>query len=153
MPFFTSPLDPAGPLIRLSVALSGPRAAAWRNAGQGGAVLQPILLRGLIDTGADVTFIDTRYLPFLSGQTPERFVIVDDLTGRNPITFAPQYDVSLTILHPSGNRRSHWTRPAFPIIDKPLAAHLGYQALIGRDVLNLCTFFYEGLAQQFVLGY
>ncbi len=152
MPFFTSPFDPSvGPVVQLSVAVSGTRAATLRQAGQGGAVLQPILLRNLIDSGADVTFIDTRHLPFLAGQVPTAAIVADPSSGA--ISFALQYDVSLTILHPSGNRRDHLIRSTLPVVDKTLVAHLGYQALIGRVVLNLCTFFYEGNAQTFTLGY
>jgi hypothetical protein len=151
MPFFTVPIGPNGPVVQLSVAISGSRATALRSTGQGGPVLQPILLRGLIDSGADVTFIDTRHLPFLIGVVPAMAIVADPTSGA--ASFAPQYEVSLTILHPSGNRRSHWARPSFPVIDKPLGAHLGYEALIGRDVLDLCTCFYDGQDKRFTLGY
>src|SRR5712692_2372765 len=102
MPYLNTPTDAKGPLVNVLIEVSAPRAMALRTAGQ--VVPQPVPLRGLIDTGADCTFVDTRHIPFLSQQTPA-IVLVGD--GKGGFTYAAQYDVSLTIVHPSGNRRDN----------------------------------------------
>jgi hypothetical protein len=68
-------------------------------------------------------------------------------------TFSPQYDVSLTIPHPCGNRRLHLTRHVIPILHINLPAFLGYEAIIGRDLLDDCLFWYDGPNHVGVLGW
>jgi hypothetical protein len=148
MPYFHGAIPPRGSLIDLKVELSAPRILALRNAGQ--AIPPAVNLRGLLDTGADVTFIDTRHLPFVGQLTPA-FAPVGTPAGG--WSFQVQYDISLTILHPQGGRRSDLSIPALSIVDITLAPFLGYEALVGRDVLERCLLIYQGQGKSFTLAY
>ena len=63
-----------------------------------------------------------------------------------------QYEVRLTVVQPSGNAALDLVLPELPVVELSLAA-LGYQALIGRDVLTGCRFLFDGPAGRFELGY
>ena len=41
---------------------------------------------------------------------------------------------------------------ALPVYERALGA-IGYQALLGRDVLASCGFFYDGPGKRFTLAY
>lgn len=43
--------------------------------------------------------------------------------------------------------------PNLAVIEAELLAQQGFHALIGRDVLAACVFFYNGVTKQFSLAY
>jgi hypothetical protein len=148
MPYLTGAVLAGGPLVHLRIEVSVPRALALRRAGQ--AVPQAVDLRALLDTGADATCIDTRQVPFLAQETPA-FTIVGTPAGG--WTVGLQYDVSLTVVHPQSGKRSSLVFPSLPIVDVALAPFLGYEALVGRDVLERCLLVYDGQGKTFTLAY
>jgi hypothetical protein len=99
---------------------------------------------------ADVTFLDTGHVPFLAQQIPAMAIVGVPAGGW---TVGLQYDISLTVLHPQAGRRSHLVLSTLLVVDKALSPSLGYQALVGRDVLERCLLIYDGQAGQFTLGY
>jgi hypothetical protein len=113
------------------------------------AVPAAVPLRALLDTGADCTFIDTTHLQGLNLQNPI-VVLVGDPSGG--WTIGLQYEVSLTLVHPAGGRSSLVIR-ALPIVDRLLTVNLGYEVVIGRDVLGQCLLNYDGSAARFILAY
>ena len=60
MPHITFPIDPAGLLLNVMVGLDGGRTASLVAAGQ--AVPRPLLLRGEIDNGSNITCVAARVL-------------------------------------------------------------------------------------------
>jgi hypothetical protein len=123
---------------------------AFRKAGR--PLPQPVPIRALLDTGSGETCLDTGLLAAFRavGLTPARFVTVN-LAAAGGMTWAPVYVVGLTVLNPQAGPpglvlRSH------PVIDLNLR-QFGYDALIGRDVLDGCLFFNDGPAGTFTLGY
>ncbi|MBY0527846.1 MAG: hypothetical protein K2R98_30900 [Gemmataceae bacterium] len=60
--------------------------------------------------------------------------------------------MSLTITHPSGDSQAQLVFRNLPVIQQPLG-QLGYQALIGRDVLERCLLVYDGPAKRYTLAY
>src|SRR5438094_411584 len=58
----------------------------------------------------------------------------------------------LDVLHPSGSARDNLTERDFRILEIDLA-YLGYQVLIGRDLLARCRFMYDGKARRFDLEF
>jgi hypothetical protein len=65
---------------------------------------------------------------------------------------AVEYDAGLRILHPAGNTSHDLVFTDLPVLELDLG-QVGYQALIGRDVLAVCNFFYQGPAGRFELIY
>jgi len=55
-------------------------------------------------------------------------------------------------MHPSGNPRNHLVFHNLSALDVSLAP-LGYEAILGRDVLAKCRFLYHGLEAMFRLAY
>jgi hypothetical protein len=68
------------------------------------------------------------------------------------LTFGSQHDTALTILHASGNAKDHLVIGDLLVLEVPLTV-LGYQALVGRDVLARCRFLSHGPGGRFRLTY
>jgi hypothetical protein len=140
-----------GALVDVQIGISAVDALALRQAGR--PVPPPITAKALIDTGADVTCVDDQALaPLITlGLTPTRHVLTN-LPATGGMNFASEFAVSLTILHPSRRPKWHFQIRNQPIVEHPLAS-LGYQALLGRDVLSRCVLIYDGASGAFTLCY
>src|SRR5438876_10650978 len=150
MPYLTRQITKAGPLVEVEVGVAGPHAQALRNA------LQPVpaalSLRALLDTGADRTIVDYLRLQALGVSHLPAFAIVTNPFGPGTI-FALQFNVSLTIRHPSANRRLNWVLNALPVIERQFSPSLGYEVIIGQDVLSRSFFVHDGQGGVFTLDY
>lgn len=148
MPILTGNLIPEGALVDVLVGLSQSTVHGLRTALQ--PVPPPINTHALLDTGAEITCFDSALIQSLglpsSGMVP---AFVPALGG---LGFAQLHDASLTIVHPSGNPWINLVIRDLTIMDVSLAS-LGYQVLIGRDVLAKCAFLYHGLKNRFRLSY
>ena len=68
--------------------------------------------------------------------------------GLGPLSAVPEYAVSMSL--PVGAANPLLFK-ALPVYERALGA-LGYQALLGRDVLAPCGFFYDGPGKRFTLA-
>jgi len=93
----------------------------------------------------DASVVQAMNLP-LHGMTPVNLPVAGGLT------IGMQYEAGLTIVHPSGNSTLNLVISDLILIEVPLGP-LGYQALIGRDVLAQCHFQYHGPKGRFRLSY
>ena len=97
-----------------------------------------------------MTCIDTAAVRGLgltvTGVTPVNVPAAGGLTG------GVQYAASLTVVHPSGDPRDDFTVLDLPLTEVTLGP-LGYQVLIGRDVLVRCTLRFDGPNLAFTLDY
>jgi hypothetical protein len=75
-----------------------------------------------------------------------------NLPAHGGLTFSILHDAGVTILHPSGRTQDHMAVLDLSVLELDLAA-LGYQALLGRDVLAQCRFVYDGPKGSFQLRY
>jgi hypothetical protein len=148
MPVLTGPVDADGALVDVLLGHSQAAAQARRQALQ--AVPPAVRARALIDTGAEVTCADPTLLRQLglrvSGLTPA------NVPAAGGLIFQAQYDAGLTVLHPSRRPGRHLEIPDLLVMEVPLAA-LGYQVLLGRDMLALCRLLYDGPGGRFRLAY
>lgn len=119
-----------------------------RRAGR--ATPPPVEVPTLIDTGAEQTVIDRSVLNQL-GVAPKQFGTVNApaLGGFKP---SPLNDVSLQVLHASGGAANHLTFDEIEIVELHVST-LGYQAVLGRDVLAQCVLIYDGTTNSFTLAY
>lgn len=149
MPEFDSPFTPyEGPVVRVRVHYS--RAELMRRHRGGTAAPQPVDVNALIDTGAESSCVDeaiVRRLGLLSyGPGLTNAPAIGGLYA------TADYDCSISVLHPSGDRNHNLVAPNLVVTMLPLAT-LGYDALIGRDVLARCVLLYDGMAGTFRLTY
>lgn len=148
---FSLPLSAEGPLVDAEVGFGEHLVRSLRQAGR--AIPEPVKMRALLDTGADVTCIDKHVLaPLVARGLPFTRFVYSNVPALGGLLPSLEYDVGLTIPHPTGQPRSSLRVRAIAIIEKPLGA-LGYQAVIGRDVLDRCLFIYDGPSKSFTLGY
>lgn len=140
-----------GPLVEVELTLS--RADLRSLRAKGSPLPQPFSVRALIDSGAEVSCIDKQLTSSLiaTGMPPGRFLFANmpAVGGLSPTI---EYVVSLTLLHPSRKSRSHLVLPSLPVVEQPLG-QLGYQALLGRDVLERCLLVYDGPGRSFTLAF
>jgi hypothetical protein len=108
----------------------------------------PISLRGLVDSGADVTSIaDSAIAPL--GQLPIDSVLANTANG---MTLVNSYAVSFTILSPDGDSAHDLVRPNLQVLS---LAHppIGFDVLVGLDILNDCLFLLDGPNGQVTIAF
>jgi hypothetical protein len=148
MPSVTGALTPDGAVIPILLGLSASSVQALRTALR--PVPSPAGVRALIDTGAELTCVDTALIQTL-GLTLGGTTLAN-LPAHGGLTVSALHDASLTIVHPSGKARANLVVLDLAVLSLPLAP-LGYQALLGRDLLARCRFLYDGPRDRFRLSY
>jgi hypothetical protein len=148
VPSLNAVIDSDGALVDVLVGWSSARTAVLRQS------LRPVpptlSARALVDCGAEITCIDSAVIRTLS--LPTGSFTLANLPALGGLALATQHDASLIVLHPSGDARLNLIVGDLLVVDLPLGA-LGYQVLLGRDVLALCEFLYQGPSQRFQLSY
>jgi hypothetical protein len=142
----TIAVDPIrGPIIKLFVCVSGPRASVLQKSGI--ACPQPVLVDFLVDTGASSTVVDEQAIAPL-GLTPTGQTQVHTPTTGAGVETRFLYDVGLAIYHADHTRifESH------PVIATDFSAQ-NIGGLLGRDVLASCLFHYDGTGGHFSLAF
>jgi hypothetical protein len=136
MPHFTITIGSDGPIIDLSVAVG----LSWqgRLAARGSVAPAPVSVRALIDTGSDPSVVHPQVLQQLGVQATGSIRIRQPGTG-SAFRLAGVSDVRLSIggLSPG----TLWI--SMPVVSVALSTPT-VLALIGRDVLERCTLFYNG---------
>jgi hypothetical protein len=103
----------------------------------------------LLDTGASCTAVDSALLGALGLQPTGRVSISTPSTAGQP-HHCNQYDISIFI--PGAPGGGGHLVPALAVVETHLRSQ-GIDGLIGRDVLDGCTFIYNGTARMFTLAY
>lgn len=148
MPSLTTPLQSGGALVTIVVGASGPRAVAMMNAGQ--PVPNPVIgMRGLIDTGASGTLVDTGLLQRLGLMPTGSIHAHTPSTGVKPVRLN-QYDVSFGIA--MDRNIVHVCQWTMPVIESDLSSQ-GLDALIGRDILARALMIYDGMQGRVTLAF
>jgi hypothetical protein len=147
MPNVNFPIQSRGPLLTVSIGVSLPRASALTAASRP----LPPSSQGmfLVDTSASDTCVDPELIRNLGLQPTGRAAISTPSTAGSP-HYCDQYDVSLFIPGSTGSG-GHLVE-AIPVVTTHLRS-LGFDGLLGRDVLNNCILIYNGSASFFTLAY
>jgi predicted aspartyl protease len=144
MPHSKVTIGSDGPAIDLAVSVG--RTWAARLVAQGVSVPSPVTVRSLIDTGADISAVHPRILQQL-GCRPTAAVRIRRPGMTRNFLVASLYDAEVAI--DGTTRGSQWismtvigVAPSTPTV----------LALIGRDALVQCTFFYNGPRSELTLS-
>ena len=136
MPTIIIPITSEGAVVKVLVGISQPRVLALRAAGQ--TAPQPIPLRLLVDTGADMTSIQGGLLAPLGIAPTGSIQMYTPSTAGTPVQ-CNQYDVG--IVYHSAIPFS-WPLAIVPIFE--CSSFMGtYQGLLGKDILNRCVLTYN----------
>jgi hypothetical protein len=148
----TVPIGSDGALVEVMIDLAAANVQLLRQSGR--PLPQPIALRAVIDTAAEVLCIDSKVLTNLivaGNLHPGRFVFAS-VPALGGVGLAPEYNISVAVLHPSGNARAHLLLRDHPVLEQSLN-RIGYQGLLGRDVLNQTAFYWDGPGEALHLAY
>jgi hypothetical protein len=148
MPSLTSSIEAAGALVSIEVGWGFARSQSARQ--QLRPVPPPLTAEAMLDTGAEIACVDTNLIQRL-GLTFGS-VSLANVPAIGGMRLAQEFEVSLRVAHPSKNASQDLLVKDLTILELDLGA-VGYEALIGRDVLALCDLLYRGPAGQFTLSY
>jgi hypothetical protein len=147
MPVLKDKLEPEGALVDVLVGLSRTAVRGLRQAGR--PVPAAAALRALLDTGAECTCVDLQAAGLALPVAGFSLVNAPALGGMHA---SAHYDASIVVVHPSGDPKQNWVLADLAVADEPLGV-LGYQALLGRDILAQSAFVYHGRLGKFRLSY
>lgn len=141
-------VGPLGPVITAFIGVSTPREQALKAAGQP----VPALVHGqfLVDTGASSTVVDPLILTSLN-LVPTGVVGIHTPSTNGAAVSCNQYDV-LVFLPSRGAAIPGCIINTHPIIESSLKSQ-GIDGLIGRDLLDQWTVFYNGPGKVLTISY
>ncbi len=148
MPALKGILQLEGAVVDVQVSWSAGQIRQLRQAHR--PVPSALDTRALVDTGAEITCVDAVLIQQL-GLPLAQFALAN-VPALGGLRVGAHYHAGMVVVHPSGVPGMDLVVPNLLILEVPLAG-LGYQALIGRDVLSRCDFLYGGRRQRFTLMY
>jgi hypothetical protein len=132
-----------GAIVKVKVMQSEGRVAALKKAGR--PFETPIVIFGLIDTGASSSVLDYRIVSHMKPEFRGPVSVQTPTTGSGFLT-RDSYDVTLAF----GEGQPDPLTITVLAIEADLITQ-GFDALIGRDVLSRCMLTYDGPANGFSL--
>jgi hypothetical protein len=146
MPSITIPIQELGPILPVYVGVSPERASILTENQR--TIPDPVRGLHLVDSGASVTAIDYRIIQQLGLPASGMAEIATPSTGGEG-HLCPQYEVMFSITNTKGSWFHVYT---LQVIEIDIAGQ-GIMGLIGRDILSLTNFIYNGEAGIFTLAY
>ena len=145
---FQDAIDLDGPVVR--VAINMPAAFLMQMRRQAQPIPPAVEVMALIDTGADVSVFDPSvFVPLQPYGLVAGQALYVNAPGLGPITPVFEYFVSLEFPVGPPNPVKF---EMIAVVERALGA-MGYQALLGRDVLAACGFWYDGPGGRFTLAF
>jgi hypothetical protein len=148
MPVIVDAVSAEGPMVNVEIGWSHHTARTPRLALR--PIPPPLAGRAVLDTGAEVTCADPAFVRNLG--LPFAGVALLNLPAHGGLSIASRAEASLTIVHPSGNPADNLVLPHLSVMELALAG-IGYEVLIGREVLAKCRLLYNGPRNRFRLAY
>lgn len=148
MPIVNASVSPLGAILELYVHVTVHKLASIAAANL--PIPSPVLVRGLIDSGASGTCLDLTVIRQL-GLQPTGSVPVHTASTAGAPQLRYQFDVALW-LAPQPGAKPHNIRLTIPVIEADLAGQ-GIELLIGRNVLDQCLFVYDGPSSRVTLAF
>ena len=143
----TFPVSRDGLIVPVWIGLSGQETTTLLAAGH--AVPPPLKVRGLLDTGSDVTAVAVRILQSL-GATPATVTATTTTAGGQ--VSVRLFEVSLSITDPTQSLTAWLTEPNL-LVTELLTTLSAAEVLIGLDVLLTCKTELDGPVRRFMLEF
>jgi hypothetical protein len=147
MATLTFPVPTDGLICDVLIGLDGKTTTTLAASGQ--PILAPILCRGMVDTGTEVTCVDPSVLRKLALTIPVAKSKTGSTTGTAPVNL---FRVSVNVLdlrNPSGPKQ---LLPAVLVLELPNPLTT-LDVLIGLDVLLTARLFLDGPGRAFTLDF
>jgi hypothetical protein len=146
-----APIGADGILLDILVGHANANVLLLRRSGR--PIPAAVALRALVDTGAEISCVDQQALaPLVAQGLQLGRIVLANLPAAGGLSPTREFVVSLTLLHPSNDPRANLVLRNQPVMEQSLGS-LGYQALIGRDVLDRCLHWHNGPDKLFTLVY
>lgn len=148
MPYLTGPIGPEGAVIDVLVGVPTVRAELLRK--NNFPVPTAVPVRALVDTGASISGFAPRVFRELDLRPLDQTSIYTPSTQPGSPHPCNQYLVALAFV--AGGR--HHPFPETHVIETDCwPSEEGIEALIGRDILNWCNFWYVGIERTFNISF
>ncbi len=144
MPQLTFPIRPDGLVVDVLVNLDAAVLLPLRAAGQSRS---PLVGKGVIDTGSNVSGVSSAFLKQLGGRSVGTSSTVG-IGGSYPVQL---YRVSLHICDLQNLGLSWFSHPSLVVMDLP--PWVSCEVLIGMDILRNCKTIVDGPAASFSLDF
>jgi len=147
MATLTFPVQSDGLICDVLIGLDGKATAAKATSGQ--PILAPVLCRGMVDTGTDVTCVAQAVLRKLALTVPVGQTRTGSTTGSAPVNL---FEASVNVLdlrNPSGPKL---VLPDVLVMELPQPL-TNLDVLIGLDVLLTARLFLDGPRREFTLDF
>jgi hypothetical protein len=139
------PITKDGPILSVAIGITGAQMAALQASGK--PIPAPLVLRGVADTGTDITAVKVSQLQQL-GITPTASSTTQTASGQFRVDL---FDISLMVPGATASAGPIVVRPLLTITE--LAESVpDVDLLLGRDILDECLFIYDGPGGQFLLA-
>ena len=135
----------AGLEVPTLIGLDGSTTVDLHSAGK--PIPPPLKVKGLLDTGSNVTAVDKSVLTSL-GILGFHQTATHTITGTVPVNL---YKISLSIIDDTGTGVC-FTKPDLTVMELAIVIP-GVDALIGLDILLDCRFLLDGPARHFTLEF
>ncbi len=148
MPYVTGPIGPGGAVVDVLIGVPGVRASLLRKSNFPVPAAVPV--RALIDTGASLSGFAPRVFRALDLRPLDQIEIYTPSTRPGSPYACDRYLVGLALV---AGGRSH-PFPDLHVIETDCwLPDEGIEALIGRDILSRCNFWYVGIEDTFNLSF
>lgn len=147
MATLTFPIQPDGLICNVMIGLDGRAATTLVAAGQ--PVLAPILCRGLIDTGTDITCVASAVLRQLALNVPVARSKTGSTTGTAPVDL---FEASVNVLDLRNLSGPKLILPDVLVMELPNPLP-NLDVLIGLDVLLTTRLLLDGPRREFSLEF
>lgn len=145
MPILNFELDPSGqPIIELMVSISSTESVTPPV----GAILLPLVVNALVDTGASRSQVDLQKLSELNLVPTGEGDVYTASTGDSPESL----DLFLVNLSFAGDQPGLLARN-LSVFGSDRLTGLKVDMLLGKDVLDRCLLVYDGAGRRFTLAY
>jgi hypothetical protein len=148
MPIVSGPLTAEGAVVTVLVGISRRRRAKLQQLNR--PACEPVQVRAQIDPGSGVTAFNPGVFSALAIPSIDTIAVRTPSTPRGQECHCPLYEVQISFVC---NARVYTFRNIYAIAASGFSEGEAVEAILGRDVLAHCNFWYLGPERNFQLAF